>query len=149
MLCGIKNCKNWKRAFSKSTPVYPRLLWTKALPISKKSFFLFFLERSCVGLTYPHRIFSPWGMGNNGEGKFFPMGNGEKWGLLFIMVKELLLTLKAQLMDKEYFFLLVASHSHFVWKFSNYKREKTWKDWNARKRRYMKEVIQVWKARKA
>merc|ERR1711862_551948 len=35
-----KNCKNWKRAFSKSTPVYPRLLWTKALPISKKSFFL-------------------------------------------------------------------------------------------------------------
>ena len=36
MLCGIKNCKNWKRAFSKSTPVYPRLLWTKALPISKK-----------------------------------------------------------------------------------------------------------------
>merc|ERR1712029_300732 len=40
VLCGIKNCKNWKRAFSKSTPVYPRLLWTKALPISKKSFFL-------------------------------------------------------------------------------------------------------------
>ena len=47
----------------------------------------FEIQESKVGLTYPHRIFSPWGMGNNGEGKFFPMGNGEKWGLLFLMVK--------------------------------------------------------------
>ena len=38
LCCALRNKtqKKWKRAFSKSTPVYPRLLWTKALPISKK-----------------------------------------------------------------------------------------------------------------
>ena len=39
--------------------------------------------RNSLGVVFPHRNFFPWGMGKNGEGKFFSHGemgkNGESY----------------------------------------------------------------------
>ena len=43
----------------------------------------FFNDSYILGVVFPHRNFFPWGMGKNGEGKFFSHGemgkNGESY----------------------------------------------------------------------